>query len=107
MLTQSPSLTGMSNLVTLDSYQRSHCCLHHEAGVPGSYSHLLGENGCQWLLPWSKSCIPSPLPLPPVLFSFQPHTLVPKCPAYPSPSCSWLPQTSPELFLSKSPEYPL
>lgn len=67
MLTQSPSLTGMSNLVTLDSYQRSHCCLHHEAGVPGSYSHLLGENGCQWLLPWSKvlhSQPPSPAPSP-------------------------------------------
>lgn len=68
MLTQPPSLTGMFSLVTRGSYQGSHCCcLNHEAGVLGSYSHLLGETGCQWLLPWSKvlhSQPPAPAPSP-------------------------------------------
>lgn len=41
------------------------------------------------------------------LFLPAPDLLGPKCPAYPLPSCSWLPQASPELFLSKSPGYPL
>lgn len=38
--------TGRSNLTMIVSYQKSHCCLCHEAGVPGSYSLLLRETGC-------------------------------------------------------------
>lgn len=59
-----PAPIGMSNLIRIGSHQRSHCCLCHEAGVPGSCGHQLGETGCQEENP------AFPAPKPP----FQPQT---------------------------------
>lgn len=67
-----PFPTGMTNLITTGSYQRSHCCLLHEAGVLGSCGHLLRETGCQWPSTLSKamhSQPPLPCPKSPVLSS--------------------------------------
>lgn len=38
-----PSRKDVFNLVTIGSHQRSHCCLCHEAGVPGSCGRQLRE----------------------------------------------------------------
>lgn len=56
-----PSPKGMSNLLTVGSYQRSHCCLCHEAGVPGSCGHQLREMTVSGCLPGATHIQP-PLP---------------------------------------------
>ena len=75
-----PSPIGMSNLIRIGSHQRSRCCLCHEAGVPGSCGHQLGETGCQEQNP----VLPAPSPLPPIPPS-SPRPLMAKYPAYPLP----------------------
>lgn len=96
---------GMSNFVRIGSHQRSRCCLCHEAGVPGSCGHQLGEIGCQEQNPaFPAPCPQFPLPTPDPLMAKGPASL------HPSTSHQLLlavPRASPELFLSKSPEYPL
>lgn len=77
-----PSHKDTSNLVTIGSHQRSHCCLCHEAGVPGSCGRQLGKLDCQWPPAWSKALQTQP----PIPFLLAPGPLVPKCPAYPCPS---------------------
>lgn len=88
---------GMSNFVRIGSHQRSRCCLCHEAGVPGSCGHQLGEIGCQEQNPaFPAPCPQFPLPTPDPLMAKRPSL-----PALPPPptSYSWL---SPGPHLSYS-----